>query len=188
MYMDNTHEIVSKLTDRSSFSEVIRVAQDNEIKIYFNPGTGASMRVNFFISAESIAEVVQAIIDIRRKRAEIDYPQQLRQEMPDSFFEWMNFYMNIDENNPHYTSRSARMGDALVRHAMYESYMESCSENERRYLTPQRFWKYLVTWCQYYGFLLNPGHISKDGTPGHVRQNGVEVITISAGTQEGGAR
>ena len=105
--------------------------------------------------------------------------RQMRQEMTETFFNWMNDHLCVNEDDPHNTSGGARYDTALVRAEMMESYRQACSARERNYITPQRFWQRLVLWCRYHGLALNP-HIPLDGEgrPGHDKKNGTEYITI----------
>ncbi len=105
--------------------------------------------------------------------------RQMRQEMTETFFNWMNDYMQINEDNPHDTSGGAKLDCPLIRTEMMESYKATCSTRERNYVTPQRFWQRLCLWCRYHGLTLNP-QIPRDseGHPGHNKSNGTEFITI----------
>lgn len=105
--------------------------------------------------------------------------RQMRQEMTETFFNWMNDFLSINEDNPHDTSCGAIFDRPLLRSEMMESYKNTCSSRERSYVTPQRFWQRLVLWCRYHALALNP-HIplDTDGRPGHDKKNGFEYITI----------
>lgn len=105
--------------------------------------------------------------------------RQMRQEMTETFYNWMNDWMQINEDNPHDTSGGARLDIAFVRSEMMESYKAACSSRERNYVTPQRFWQRLVLWCRYHGLALNP-HLPLDaeGRPGHDKRSGTEYVTI----------
>lgn len=105
--------------------------------------------------------------------------RQMRQEMTETFFNWMNDWMQINEDNPHDTSSGARFDIAFVRSEMMESYKQACSTRERNYVTPQRFWQRLTLWCRYHGLALNPQvPLDADGRPGHHKANGTEYVTI----------
>ena len=105
--------------------------------------------------------------------------RQMRQEMTETFFNWMNDWMQINEDDPHDTSGGARYDIPFVRTEMMESYKQACSTRERNYVTPQRFWQRLVLWCRYHGLALNPQiPLDADGRPGHHKANGTEYITI----------
>ncbi len=105
--------------------------------------------------------------------------RQMRQEMTETFFNWMNDWMQINEDDPHDTSAGARYDVAFVRSEMMESYKQACSTRERNYVTPQRFWQRLVLWCRYHGLALNPQiPVDADGKPGHHKANGTEYVTI----------
>lgn len=102
----------------------------------------------------------------------------LRQEMTETFFNWMNDYLCIDEDDPHH-SPQGRFDCALVRTEMMESYRNACTARERNYITPQRFWQRLCLWCRYHGFRLNPQiPYDSQGRPGHNKTGGTEYITI----------
>lgn len=105
--------------------------------------------------------------------------RQMRQEMTETFYNWMNDWMHLNEDNPHDTSGGARFDTAFVRSEMMISYREACTARERNYITPQRFWQRLVLWCRYHVLALNP-HIpaDSDGKPGHDKKNGTEYVTI----------
>lgn len=105
--------------------------------------------------------------------------RQMRQEMTETFYNWMNDFLSISEDNPRDTASGALFDVAMVRADMMESYKAACSVRERNYVTPQRFWQRLVLWCRYHGLALNP-HIplDGDGRPGHDKKNGTEYITI----------
>lgn len=105
--------------------------------------------------------------------------RQMRQEMTETFYNWMNEWMQISEDNPHDASGGARFDTAFIRSEMMESYKAACSARERNYVTPQRFWQRLVLWCRYHGLALNPQvPLDADGRPGHHKANGTEYITI----------
>lgn len=105
--------------------------------------------------------------------------RQMRQEMTETFYNWMNDWMHLNEDNPHDASGGARFDTAFVRSEMMISYREACTARERNYITPQRFWQRLVLWCRYHGLALNPQvPLDADGRPGHHKANGIEYITI----------
>lgn len=105
--------------------------------------------------------------------------RQMRQEMTETFYNWMNDWMQVSEDNPHDASGGARFDTAFVRSEMMESYKAACSVRERNYVTPQRFWQRLVLWCRYHGLALNPQvPLDAEGRPGHHKANGIEYITI----------
>lgn len=106
--------------------------------------------------------------------------RQMRQDMGETFFNWMNDYMQIDEDNPYDKSSGAKLDIPLARTEMAESYKAICSTRERNYFTPQQFWKKICLWCRYHGLTLNP-HRPRDskGRPGHDKSGGTEYVTIA---------
>ncbi len=105
--------------------------------------------------------------------------RQMRQEMTETFYNWMNDWMQVADDAAPSASPDARFDTAFVRSEMMESYRSACSSRERNYVTPQRFWQRLVLWCRYHGLALNP-HLPLDaeGRPGHDKRSGTEYVTI----------
>lgn len=105
--------------------------------------------------------------------------RQIRQQMTETFFRWLNEWMNIDEENPHDTT-TARFNEKFGRSDMFERYKLSCTRRELSFITPQKFWQRLTLYCQYYGFVLNPATPrDASGRPGHDKTGGIEYVTIA---------
>lgn len=103
--------------------------------------------------------------------------RQLRQEMGEVFLNWMNDYLNVDDDSVN-TPQCGRVNNRLVRSQMSEDFLTKCP-TQRRYYTPQRFWKQICLYCRYYGLRLNPVESKNSPRPLHCKIHGVEYITIA---------
>jgi hypothetical protein len=103
--------------------------------------------------------------------------RQWGQEMGEGFFGWMNDFLGITEeqwdiDNPE------KFNYRHERNILQVSYLEKFPR-EKNYYTPNKFWKKLVAYCNYYGFRLNPAQTIDTRKPGHDKTNGTEYVTIA---------
>lgn len=103
--------------------------------------------------------------------------RQLRQEMGEVFLNWLNDYLQVDEDSIA-TPQCGRVNNRLVRGEMMEDYLNKCP-TQKRYFTPQSWWKRLTLYCRYYKLRLNPVESRLSDKPQHCKINGTEYITIA---------
>lgn len=109
----------------------------------------------------------------------------LRQTMTESFYQWMVEYLGIDEMDPQ-NVEGTHLNQRIERPNMYESYKSKLSQKELAWMTPQKFYKHILDFCQYFGYELNPqyprnakGIPTKRDTSG-----GLEFFTIGVMNNE----
>ena len=102
--------------------------------------------------------------------------RQWRQEMTESFLGWLNDFLGVTEETK--DDDIERLNIRLVRDELQKSYFEKCPR-EKNYVTANKFWKRLESYCKYYGFRLNPTQTTDSRKPGHDKSNGVEYVTIA---------
>lgn len=103
--------------------------------------------------------------------------RQLRQEMSETFFCWFNDYLNIDENNVE-SKTGTRLNTPMERKILFDDFMEKCP-SQKKFCTPQLFWKRMMKFCRYWGLRLNPVQTIDPEKPGKDKRSSVEYITIA---------
>ena len=103
--------------------------------------------------------------------------RQLRQEMGEQFFNWLNDFLGIDENTVE-NRQGTRLNDPMERNIMQEDYQVKCP-SQKKYYTPQKFWRKLTQYCRYWGLRLNPAQTLDADKPGKDKRSGTEYITVA---------
>jgi hypothetical protein len=103
--------------------------------------------------------------------------RQLRQEIGEVFLNWFNDYLDVDENNIE-SRTGTHLNEAMERVILQNNYLDKCP-SQKRFYTPQKFWKKLTQYCRYWGLRLNPAQTLDPEKPGKDKRSGTEWITIA---------
>ena len=105
--------------------------------------------------------------------------RRLRQFVGEDFLSWAGEYFSIDENKSIDSLFGGNLNTEVPRSELYNDFLEK-TPTQRKYMTPQRFKKKVLHWCEYLGLKFNPQHLNKDGQPGgDDKRGGVEYFTIA---------
>jgi hypothetical protein len=101
--------------------------------------------------------------------------RQLRRAMitgvsrEEEFFTWANDYFKPKPDNVELTTEFSPtdapygyLNMLIFRDAAYETFVKTLADVHARKYTPQIFKKAVGSWCEYYGFTLNPRHVCTD--------------------------
>ncbi|MDD4847619.1 MAG: CHC2 zinc finger domain-containing protein [Bacteroidales bacterium] len=104
--------------------------------------------------------------------------RQLRQEIGDTFFYWLNDYLGITEETAE--ENDNHLNEKLIRNDLSDNFFQK-NPIQRKYIdSPQKFWNRIVKYCKYYGFKLNPTVPTDDNNrPGHIKTAGIEYLIIA---------
>jgi len=106
--------------------------------------------------------------------------RRLRQFIGEDFLTWAGEFFNVDQDNVN-SIETTRMNDKIPRSELYNSFLEK-TPTQRKFITPQRFKKKMIAWCDYMKLRFNPASTGKNGVPhpgGDDKSGGIEFFTIA---------
>jgi len=103
--------------------------------------------------------------------------RRLRQLIGENFLMWAGEYFTVEYDNVN--SGTTNMNCKIPRAELYNNFLDKV-KLEAKYMTPQRFRKKMIAWCDYMGLMFNPHIKDKYGKPGgNDKSGGVEYFIIA---------
>jgi hypothetical protein len=102
---------------------------------------------------------------------------------PTEHLDWPGSILTLRETNKPINSNSGNnLNRDILRSKLYNDFLEK-TPTQRKFITPQRFKKKMISWCQYIGLNFNPQCTNKEGNPGgDDKRGGIEYFTIANGS------
>ena len=104
--------------------------------------------------------------------------RRLRQFIGEDFLTWAGEYFNADPENIN-SIEVQNMNLPIPRAELYNSFLDKC-KTQSKYMTPHKFKKKMLAWCEYHKAELNPHVVDKFGKGGQPdKRSGIEYFTIT---------
>ncbi len=105
--------------------------------------------------------------------------RRLRQFIGEDFLTWAGEYFNVEDPESINSSSVQNMNVPIPRAELYNGFLEK-NKNQSKFMTPHRFKKKMLSWCEYHKAQYNPQVFDKFGKPGaDDKRGGVEYFTIA---------
>ena len=105
--------------------------------------------------------------------------RRLRQLIGENFLTWAGEYFNVDDPDSVNSSSVQNMNEPIPRSELYNGFLEK-NATERKFMTPHKFKKKMIAWCEYHKAFFNPQCLDKFGkSGGNDKRGGVEYFTIA---------
>ncbi len=104
--------------------------------------------------------------------------RRLRQFIGEDFLSWAGEYFNVADPERINSYEVQNMNHPIPRAELYNDFLEK-TPTQRRFMTPHRFKRKMIAWCEYHKAKFNPhvfdkiGKLSQDD-----KRGGVEYFTI----------
>lgn len=105
--------------------------------------------------------------------------RRLRQFIGEDFLTWAGEYFNVEDPESINSMSVQNMNIPIPRAELYNGFLEK-TPTQRKFMTPHRFKKKMISWCEYHKALFNPQIVDNFGRHGHDdKRGGVEYFTIA---------
>ena len=104
--------------------------------------------------------------------------RRLRQFIGEDFLSWAGEYFNVADPERINSYEVQNMNHPIPRAELYNDFLEK-TPTQRRFMTPHRFKRKMIAWCEYHKAKFNPHVFDKIGKPSQDdKRGGVEYFTI----------
>ena len=105
--------------------------------------------------------------------------RRLRQFIGENFLTWAGEFFNVEDVESANSAESPNLNIPIPRSELYNGFLEK-NATERKFMTPHRFKKKMLAWCEYHKCQFNPQVFDKFGkTGGPDKRSSVEYFTIA---------
>ena len=105
--------------------------------------------------------------------------RRLRQFIGENFLTWAGEYFNVNDPESINSTLVQNINIDIPRAELYNAFLDK-TPTERKFMTPHRFKKKMMAWCEYHKCKFNPQIMDKYGRPGgDDKRGGVEYFTIA---------
>jgi hypothetical protein len=105
--------------------------------------------------------------------------RRLRQFIGEDFLTWAGEYFSLSSPDQTNSADTQNLNIPIPRAELYNDFLTK-TPSQKRFLTPFRFKKKFLAWCEYMQLQLNPNSYDKFGKPSQDdKRGGVEYFTLA---------